>query len=148
MCYIYSKQLEEADIIALNKVDSLSESERAELIAALKKHFPHAKVFAVSALTGAGLEEWLEFVQRDIEAPAMAGRQIAEVDYDVYAEGEAELGWLNASVTLASDSGVDWKRFCLDLLKNFRTRLRENKVEAAHVKLALNASGGGAGGEF
>lgn len=142
VCYIYSKQLEEADIIALNKIDALSAAERNELGAALKQHFPQAKVIEVSGLTGAGVDAWLDFVlQGDGAAKMEAGKHIADVDYDIYAEGEAELGWLNASVILSSETGVDWKRFCLDMLKNLRTKLLAQNIEAAHVKLALNAHG-------
>jgi G3E family GTPase len=135
--YIYGKQLEEADVIALNKSDTLSAAEITRLSEELMRRFPQAKVVPVSAVTGDGLDAWLEYVLRD----GPAGQNIAEVDYDVYADGEAELGWLNASVKLSSDNPVDWKRFCLDLLKYFRVLLHEKKVEAAHVKLALNAPG-------
>jgi G3E family GTPase len=135
--YIYGKQLEEADVIALNKSDASSAAEIAELSAELGRRFPQAEVVSISALSGEGVDAWLELVLG--EGPA--GQHIAEVDYDVYAEGEAELGWLNASVKLSAREAVDWKRFCLDVLKNFRAQLRERKVEAAHVKLALNAPG-------
>jgi len=142
VCYIYSKQLEEADVIVLNKTDSLSLETKTALVDALTKHFPHAKIMTVSGLTGEGVDAWLDYIQADHGATgAKPGQNIAEVDYDIYAEGEAELGWLNASVTLASDSAMDWKRFCLELLKNLRTKLRAQSIEAAHVKLALNAHG-------
>lgn len=135
--YIYGKQLEEADIIALNKTDTISADETKRLCTELRRLFPQATVLTFSALDGSGIDAWLEIVLKD----APAGQHIAEVDYDIYAEGEAELGWLNASVTLNADAPIDWKRFCLDLLKNFRAKLQEKKIEAAHVKLALNAHG-------
>jgi hypothetical protein len=91
----------------------------------------------ISATTGAGLDAWLAEVLSD----APAGAHIAEVDYDIYADGEAALGWLNAAIKLRSPNPVDWKRFCLDLLKNFRSKLQETKSEAAHVKVALNSEG-------
>lgn len=135
--YIYGKQLEEADVIALNKSDTLSAAEVAQLSAELSRRFPQAKVMPISALTSDGLDAWLNHVLSD----APAGQHIAEVDYDIYADGEAELAWLNAGVMLSAQSPVDWKRFCLDLLKNCRTALQAKKVEAAHVKVALNSPG-------
>ena len=135
--YIYGKQLEEADVIALNKSDTLDAGEIAHLTAELNRRFPQAKVMLISALNGEGLDAWLEHVMSD----APAGQHIAEVDYDIYADGEAELGWMNASVKLNAAHEVDWKRFCLEVLKNFRAQLIEKKIEAAHVKLALNAPG-------
>jgi hypothetical protein len=46
-----------------------------------------------SALNGEGLEAWLKALG---EYAGASGR-LAEVDYDTYADGEARLGWLNAS---------------------------------------------------
>ncbi len=135
--YIYGKQLEEADVIALNKSDTLGAAAIGELILELKRRFPRADVMLLSAVSGDGVDEWLDHVLRD----APAGQNITDVDYDVYAEGEAELAWLNAGIKLSAKEPAEWKRFCLDLLKNFRTQLRARGVEAAHVKLSLNAPG-------
>ncbi len=52
--YIYRKQLEEADLIVLNKADLLSPGELAELEGSLKEAFPRAPVLAMSALRGEG----------------------------------------------------------------------------------------------
>src|SRR5262249_37447216 len=89
--YIYERQLEEADILVINKSDLLSRERRDTLERALKDRFPHAEVVTVSARTGRDLEVWFARLSEPLASrPAMA------VDYDLYAEGEALLGWLNA----------------------------------------------------
>ena len=89
--YIYRKQLEEAEFIVVNKSDVFERKRLAALCAALRERYPRAEVMPVSARTGAGLEEWWERL--------LAGTHRAEgympVDYGVYAEGEARLGWVN-----------------------------------------------------
>jgi hypothetical protein len=65
---------------------------------------------------------------------------LADVDYDVYAEGEAVLGWLNATFELCGD-GVDWRAFANDLLAALRGRFESVKAQVGHVKLALEADG-------
>ena len=133
--YIYEKQLEEADLIVLNKADLISSDELAEVEATLKREFTQAPVLKISALQGMGVDSWLDHVLK----MNGAGRTITEVDYDEYAEGEAALGWLNADIRLHSDSGIDCQGFCMGILKAIQRNLRESSAEMAHLKLHLTA---------
>ena len=136
--YIFRKQLEEADLIVLNKIDTLSASALSELRAQTQQAFPGTPLLTMSALTGEGVDEWLAWLSQ----PIKAGARIAEVDYDRYAEGEAVLGWLNASVQLRSDAPVAWQAFCQDLLQEMQNGLLDEKAEIAHLKLLLNTDQG------
>jgi hypothetical protein len=136
--YIYEKQLEEADLIVLNKADLLAEAEVAEVEATLKQEFTQAPVITISALHGTGVDVWLDHLFRTTDA----GRTIADVDYDDYAAGEAALGWLNAVVRLQSDSGIDCRGFCTNLLTAMRRKLQQSSAEVAHLKLRLTADRG------
>lgn len=135
--YIYGKQLEEADVILLNKTDAISPERAQALAATLAMRFPAAKVMAISALEDRGVDEWLAYLQRS----AAGGARVMEVDYGTYAEGEALLGWLNASVRVKARAAQDWKALGLKLLQELRARFAASKAEVAHVKLALTAEG-------
>jgi hypothetical protein len=92
-------------------------------------------MLAVSVRTGTGVEAWFQRLQTLVPLlrPAMA------VDYDLYAEGEALLGWLNATVALQGpsfDANVLLKSFAEDL----RSRLGE--AEIAHLKMTFNPDAG------
>jgi MIP family channel proteins len=140
--YIIRKQLEEADVIVLNKTDLLSPAERGELLDLVGEHFPAAEVRCLSALTGQGVDDWLQAV---LAAGATSGGRIAEVDYDTYAEGEAVLGWLNAAIDLTGTAGgepPDWRAFCLGLMVGLGEDCRRRGVEVGHVKCLLTAGGG------
>lgn len=65
--YILKTQLLEADLIVLNKCDLLKEEEIKEAAAYLKDHYGRAKIVAISALTGCGLEE-LSLALKDTKA--------------------------------------------------------------------------------
>ena len=104
--YIFKKQLEESDIILISKSDLISSEELNLLIEKTRLHFPDSDVLTVSSVSGEGLNEWLEKVQNSNEA----GKRLVEVDYDVYAEGEAVLGWLNSTIELSGKS-VNWDTF-------------------------------------
>src|SRR5205814_2035081 len=56
--YIYRKQLEEANLIVINKRELLETPALAQLTAKLYAEFPKADILAVSARSGAGLDEW------------------------------------------------------------------------------------------
>ena len=57
MAYILRAQLMEADLIVLNKCDLLEAAELEADRSWLAEHYPQAKVIAISAVTGQGLEE-------------------------------------------------------------------------------------------
>ena len=138
MLYIYEKQLEEADLIVLNKADRLSAGELAELKASLAERFPDTPLLTISALTGDGVDAWLDFVSRG----QAAGRKIAEVDYDTYAAGEAALGWMNATARLRSKATSTGMRSPPTCWRRFVSSFASRSAEIAHLKLYLTASGG------
>src|SRR3989441_9657300 len=82
--YIYRKQVEEADIIAINKLDLLDATRQRTLRDKLTLEFPRAEIFEVSARQGDGLDEW--FIR--LAAAEQIARAAMEVDYALYAEGE------------------------------------------------------------
>jgi len=139
--YIYRKQLEEAEFIVVNKLDLLDEGKRADLVAALGREFPEAKVFEVSAREGTGCEAWFEAV---LSAEMNTGRFL-EIDYDRYGEGEALLGWLNATVEIKCEGcGVDefdGNELLQSLATTLRTRLEMAGAEVAHLKMTLTPLG-------
>ncbi len=142
--YIYRKQIEEADAVVVNKIDLLSADERERLLATIREHFPSIPIMTVSALSGEGVDDWIELVtQRQ-----RAGTRIAAVDYDVYAAGEAALGWLNASVALRADRPISWRDYAAELLDAIRGRLRTAGAQVAHLKLYLAADGASIAGNI
>lgn len=136
--YVYRKQLEEADIIVVNKCDAISDALRQKLVSTLQSAFPRATVVCVSAKEGSGLDAWFDLVDR---LPADKGPAMS-LDYDLYAEGEALLGWLNCTVKLESDATFDANAALLQLAKDLRTRITDNGGEIAHLKMTLDSCDG------
>jgi Ni2+-binding GTPase involved in maturation of urease and hydrogenase len=132
--YIFRKQLEESDIILITKIDTLKPEAIQALIDRTSKAFPFATVLPISAATGEGVDAWLEEVMKRNEA----GLRIAEVDYDIYAHGEAVLGWLNGTVQLKGGK-VDWNTFTKDLLADLGNRFDSAGYGVGHVKAILES---------
>ncbi len=128
--YIFTKQLEEADLILLNRMDELTAEQADELMALLRQRITETPVLKISARTGSGFSELVEWLDRQGDF----GRRLLDIDYDVYAEGEAELGWLNTSLQLRPAQPADLDAFLLDLVERLRRRLAEQSLETAHLK--------------
>jgi hypothetical protein len=133
--YIWKKQAEEADLLVITKSDLLDEARLARLKHALGEAFPGKEMLAVSVRTGTGVEAWFQRLQTLVPLlrPAMA------VDYDLYAEGEALLGWLNATVVIQGPS-FDANVLLKSLAEDLRGRLGE--AEIAHLKMTFNPDAG------
>lgn len=136
--YVYHKQLEEADIIVINKTDIVSPAELDELRAALAAKYPKAQIVAMSARTGGGTAAW----HAKMLAGEMDLREAPEVDYVVYAEGEAMLGWLNASVRIHSSSPFDGNALLRRIAVDIQSWLAGAGGEIAHLKMTLSPDEG------
>jgi len=136
--YIYRKQLEEADLIVINKCDLLDGDALAQLETALQREFPAARVLRISARHGTGLSEWFHALTTETQKSRLA----MQVDYEMYAEGEALLGWLNATIALRSRQPIDGNKLLRLLASAVQSRLRRQRAEVAHLKLTLDVAGG------
>jgi G3E family GTPase len=132
--YIYLKQLEEGHAIVINKRDLLSDEEIARIKSAIDARFPGRRIFTVSARTGDGLDEWFDWLT-SAEQPAV---EAMELDYNLYADGEALLGWLNASARVRAQRPFDGKQLMLFIAREIHTSLVSMGYEVAHLKMALS----------
>jgi Ni2+-binding GTPase involved in maturation of urease and hydrogenase len=135
--YIFLKQLEEADIVAVNKVDQLAQSSREALLRQVRERFPGKQVLAVSARRGDGFDELIAAMDRPLSGPSPT----PDVDYDIYAEGEAELGWLNCQVALERADLFDVDDVVLDFVSRLARAFGRSSVEPAHLKVLAAADG-------
>lgn len=128
--YIFLKQLEEADFLIVNRADQLTDQQMSELEKLIDNQFPERQILRVSALTGEGFDDLFQLLQHDPQA----GRRAIEVDYDVYAEGEAELGWLNCQIKLTAASPFELDEFLQAILGTLSQQLADADAETAHLK--------------
>lgn len=129
--YIFRKQLEEADAIVLNRLDEIGPRELSELNDLLAAQFPGTPVLPLSAKTGQGFDALTDL----LEQAGSWGTRILNIDYDTYADGEAELGWLNASVRVTAAAPFDVDALLLDAIHRLRAALADCG-EVAHLKVS------------
>lgn len=129
--YVYRKQLEEADVLVINKVDAVTRSRVDALRNKLEASYPAARVVEMSARTGAGVDDWIDGLL-DVEG---SGR-VLDIDYDMYADGEALLGWLNSTISLEGQA-VDGDEVLRAIARRVHAYLAASGLEIAHLKLTL-----------
>jgi hypothetical protein len=122
----------------VNRIDELSSNELSEIVARLEERHPRVPILKVSAKSGEGFDAYFDFLSQEGDF----GRRLLDIDYDVYADGEAELGWLNSSVELASKSAIDLDAYLLGVVDNLRAKLQAEGAETAHLKTIGLADGG------
>ncbi len=132
--YIWLKQMEEADILIVNKADLLSPSEQQRLRAYLEANYRRPVLF-VSALHGQDMDTWLRLLLAEEHS---GGHWLRELDYDRYARGEAALGWLNATGRLRGEHPIDLTAFARELLRAFSAACHSRRAEVAHFKAVIS----------
>src|SRR5207247_5865291 len=113
------KQLEEADAILVNRIDELSAEELNELSDLVMAHFPSTPLLRVSAKTGQGFDGVVELLDQE----GNFGRKILDIDYDIYAAGEAELGWLNSSAHVSAAQPFSLDNLLMEVVQQLQAAL-------------------------
>jgi G3E family GTPase len=97
--YIFRKQIEEADILIINKKDCIAEDALLTICGILTKEYPAKLLLVQNSLNRVDVEEWVE---RCMAFQKVQSRQSLDIDYDQYGQGEADLSWGDKLVTVES----------------------------------------------
>lgn len=144
--YIYRKQLEEAEIIVINKVDVMNPQRLARLRAALNAEYPGVPVIELASRPGTGMEPLFDA----LTANASQVKRVMDVDYQRYGTGEARLGWVNLRAQLevpkpkdgsrakkpVAAPGIEVAPWLLTLVGQMQKALKKRKIEIAHLKVS------------
>ena len=132
--YIYLKQIEEADLVVINKCDLLDAQRLESLRQAITARFPGKEILAVSAREGTNLDAWFARITNTEQV----ARAAMNIDYETYAEGEALLGWLNCTVELGAKQPFSADDFLKKLAIAIHRFLEARNAEIAHAKMTFS----------
>lgn len=137
--YIFLKQMEEAQVIAVNKADTIPPERMWRILEAIEARYPEAHALAFSANDPAQVANLWAYLQ----SAEPQHRAIQEIDYERYASGEAFLGWLNSECRLeVNDAVCTLDELSYAIGREIRGRQVTNGVEIAHLKVSVVGTGG------
>ena len=135
--YIFRKQLEEADYLMIGRSDQLGPDDLDSLRESLALAAKDVPIIAVSPRTGSGVDEVVGY----IESPMQAGRRLLQIDYETYADGEAELGWVNLTAIGNTDATVGLDSLAASLVGGIAQQISQDDTnQIAHVKASVLAA--------
>jgi G3E family GTPase len=132
--YIWEKQIEEAEILIVNKIDLLSISESEALILLMKDSYPSKQILFQNSLDGNSVSKWIEII--DNEKKGKAHKSI-DIDYNIYGAGEANLAWLDEEIEINSttDSSVE---LAYDFISELSNEIVKKGLPIGHLKFHLS----------
>ena len=134
VAYIYLKQLEEAEIIVINKTDLVNSGFAADVKKILHERFPGKQILFQQSLRDEDILQWINVLdnyQRNGVTPSL------DVDYDVYAEGEAKMTWYDQQLEVYAQDN-DAPQIAQDIINSIYAEIARLKVPTGHVKFLVN----------
>jgi len=128
--YIYKKQLEEADVIVLNKIDLLTEQQIASSDRSIRSEYPGKTIVHQNSFRNEDIIAWLDKLD---QFASREKRKSLTVDYDVYGNGEAQLAWLDKSIVIKSPLG-NGGFIARHIIRSIFNQLKQQQLTIGHLK--------------
>lgn len=136
--YMFERQLVEAEIFLLNKIDLLTDDEIKAITQSLNENYPGVPVIPVCSRDGIGFESWAELILSDKQSILKP----MEIDWDIVQKGGSMMGWYNRTNKVAALEGkpADMNAFVEELMTKLKKELKEKSIEVVHLKV-ISTSG-------
>ncbi|HIW75820.1 MULTISPECIES: GTP-binding protein [Gordonibacter] len=140
LVYLLKLQLEEADLVVLNKADLLEPTDIERYVDFLKTACPDIPVIVISALKRTGIDELAAFITtHETQLKNFSVRNNKEFE-----DAEAKLTWYNRRLYLKTNDGnkIDCNAVVEDLIEGIRMGFIERKRNVPHLKTFATSGNG------
>ena len=140
LIYLLQLQLEEADLVVLNKSDLLAQKEIDTYVDFLETACPDVAVLVISAKEKTGIKELAEH----ITTHQSALKNFSVRNNKEFEDAEAKLTWYNRRIYLKTndESKIDCNAVVEDMIEGIRTGLIERKRNVPHLKTFATSGNG------
>jgi len=135
--YIFEKQIEEASLLVINKVDLLDNAQLTLLEDQLAAQPAASPYRFQNSLVEASVKGWVSQIQGPGE---YAPGDSLDLDYERYGRGEAQMAWLDEKLVLSIQEG-DARLVVIDFFQGLLDRLAHDHVGIGHIKFILGYGG-------
>ena len=132
--YIFEKQIEEANILVINKIDLLDQKDANELVWVTQLKYPEKVIIAQSSLSPDTVHPWLERLNSN---PTYALDIPLSIDYRIYGSGEQILAWYDSVYQLSgeADQILSWIN---QFITTIRDRIMQEEIPVGHLKFLVS----------
>lgn len=132
--YIYTKQLEEAETIAVSKLDLITKETCESVQQFLQEIYSNKQIIFINGTDEASAEQWLSIIHKLNQHSNLSSLNI---DYDVYGAGEAMLAWLDAEFEIFS-SNNSGQKIALQLAQSIYRNIQHANLAIGHLKFLID----------
>ncbi len=129
--YLHEQQVAEAEILLHSKSDLAGKT--GTRIGRSSADAIEPPVLPVSAVSGEGVDEWLDVIL----GQSSRNPEALLIDYERYAHAEAALGWLNAKGQVRADTPYSARKWTSHLLATLESLCAEQHASIAHIKVLV-----------
>ncbi len=132
--YIYQKQLEEGEIIVINKTDLSENRQIADVEAWVREKYPEKQMVLQDSRNEGHVRKWLNALA-DYSNQQLPPSLL--IDYDIYGAGEARLAWFDQELEIISannEAGTD----TLIFIKELQDAIRHRGFPIGHLKFLVD----------
>ena len=136
ICYIFEKQIEEADLLIINKIDLLSVEDLEILKGLVETSLDRKTVLFQNSLNNTGVENWLTI----LDTLSTRRRDSLDIDYQVYGKGESELAWLDEEINIQTEDFSAWEK-AIHFTEAMIEEISQKGIPIGHLKFLLKGEG-------
>lgn len=130
--YIFAKQIEEADLLIINKIDLLSVEDLKILQGLMDVKFDRKILICQNSLNPQNIQIWLT----TLETLPTRHRDSLSIDYQIYGKGEADLAWLDEEIKIHTDDQSAWER-AIQFIESMANEIKQKQITIGHLKFLL-----------
>lgn len=134
--YIFQKQIEQAQILVINKIDLLSLEETDRIRELAVKAYPQKNIILQNSNSEKDIARWCELIT---ENQVDASIESIEINYEKFGMGETELAWLDQKISIKVKQGNVFLSI-IELIQQIQRELAKHNAVIGHVKFMITSS--------